>query len=91
MERLAQRTLSRNGGQPLVAGQWQHVAATFSAATQDIRLFVNGVAVAGVVVPVGTNSIRDNVVRLILDTATPVRIGTFIMRMDKGRCLGRRR
>jgi beta-lactam-binding protein with PASTA domain len=65
-------------GQPLVAGQWQHVAAAFDANSQNIRLYVNGSAVPGSVVPVGVEGVADNVVRSIADTATPVRIGAFL-------------
>jgi len=57
----------------LTTGEWQHVAASFDIATQDIKIYVNGVEVPSTPVPGASATITS-----IYDSNTPVRIGTFI-------------
>src|SRR5206468_7356182 len=54
---------------------WQHVAATFNAATQEILIYVNGTLVpSSLLVSEGAGSIVSS----IEDSATPVRLGTIM-------------
>ena len=57
-------------GSVLTLGQYQHVAATFDTATQDVQIYVDGVSV-----PVTVT--RNATVSSIATTSTPVRIGAF--------------
>jgi len=57
----------------LSAGIWQHVAATFDLATQEIKIYVNGVDVPSTLIPGASSTITS-----IADSNTPVRIGTFV-------------
>ncbi|MBK7345071.1 MAG: LamG domain-containing protein [Saprospiraceae bacterium] len=57
----------------ITAGQWIHVAATFSTVNQDIKLYVNGIEVAGTYPPGGQATITN-----IFDSFTPLRLGKII-------------
>ena len=55
----------------LTAGAWQHVAATFDLATQQMKIYVNGAEVASTLLP-GASTLTG-----IADSNTPVRIGAY--------------
>ncbi len=65
------RTIDTNNP-VLSAGVWQHVAATFDLATQEMKIYVNGVEVPNTLDP--TSSIMTS----IADSNTPVRIGVAV-------------
>ena len=55
----------------LTAGAWQHVAATFDVATQEIRIYLNGALVPA-------SLLYDSIIADIQDSNTPVRIGAIV-------------
>ncbi len=57
----------------LSTGIWQHVAATFDLATQEIKIYVNGIEVPSTLISGASSTITS-----IADSNTPVRIGTFV-------------
>jgi len=65
------RTIDTNNP-VLLAGVWQHVAATFDLATQEMKIYVNGVEVPNTLEP-GSATLTS-----IADSHTPVRIGVAV-------------
>ncbi len=55
----------------LTPGAWQHVAATFDLATQQMKIYVNGAEVASTLLS-GASTLTG-----IADSNTPVRIGAY--------------
>jgi hypothetical protein len=57
----------------LTVGEWQHIAGTFDIATQDIKIYVNGLEVPTVLSFAQTQS----TITSIKDSDSPVRIGAL--------------
>ena len=57
----------------LTVGEWQHVAGTFNIATQEIKVYANGLEVPTVLSPAQTQS----TITSIKDSSSPVRIGAL--------------
>ncbi len=60
-------------GSVLAAGVWTHVAATFDSGTQVMTIYVNGSAVPSSLIPGAGSTVTS-----IADSATPLRIGTYV-------------
>src|SRR5262249_35873298 len=57
----------------LASGSWHHVAATFDVATQEIKIYVDGVAV-----PVSFLPGNDKTISAITPCRSPMRIGALV-------------